>query len=50
LAKLLDREVRAIEGLPDARNALLLAPQLLSTRLTPNYGRAPDARLPGSAT
>jgi tRNA threonylcarbamoyl adenosine modification protein YeaZ len=49
LAALLDRKVHAIEGLPDARNGLLVPTGLLSTRLTPNYGRAPDARLPATA-
>lgn len=50
LAALLNREVQMIEGLPDARNGLLVPPALLSDRLTPNYGRAPDARLPGTTT
>lgn len=33
--------------LPDARYALSLPESLLTTRLTPLYGRAPDAKLPG---
>ncbi len=49
LAALLDREVQATGGLPNARNGLLVPPELLSARLTPTYGRAPDARLPGTA-
>lgn len=48
LAKLLDRETSIIAALPDARNALLVPPELLNERLTPTYGRAPDARLPNA--
>lgn len=34
---------------PDARRVSLLPAELLSATLTPLYGRAPDARLPGTA-
>lgn len=34
---------------PDARSVSLLPAELLSATLTPLYGRAPDARLPGTA-
>lgn len=36
----------ALPLLPDAAQALLLDETLLSASLTPQYGRAPDARLP----
>jgi len=36
----------ALEILPDARSAHLLAPGLLTASLAPIYGRPPDARLP----
>ncbi len=34
---------------PDARRLSLLPSELLTAALTPLYGRAPDARLPGTA-
>lgn len=37
----------ALPLLPDARHALALKPAVLTGDLTPDYGRAPDARLPG---
>lgn len=40
---------RALTILPDARHAIGLAPELLSRRLSPIYGRAPDARVPERA-
>ncbi len=39
----------AIDTLPDARDAILIASDLLRTDLTPIYGRGPDARLPETA-
>lgn len=36
----------ALDILPDARQALLVPSGLLTSDLTPLYGRAPDARLP----
>jgi len=36
--------VQALDLLPDAAQALLLPPALLTTDLAPIYGRAPDAR------
>ncbi|UOR14436.1 tRNA (adenosine(37)-N6)-threonylcarbamoyltransferase complex dimerization subunit type 1 TsaB [Qipengyuania aquimaris] len=41
------REVESISLLPDARFALLVPEQLLLTDLSPIYGRAPDAKVPG---
>jgi tRNA threonylcarbamoyl adenosine modification protein YeaZ len=38
----------ALDILPDARRFALLPPALLDSDLTPIYGRAPDARLPGT--
>ncbi|ANU07569.1 tRNA (adenosine(37)-N6)-threonylcarbamoyltransferase complex dimerization subunit type 1 TsaB [Paraurantiacibacter namhicola] len=35
--------------LPDARQAMRLPPSCLTTDLSPIYGRAPDAKLPGQA-
>ena len=37
----------ALPLLPDARHALALKPAVLTGDLTPDYGRAPDAGLPG---
>jgi tRNA threonylcarbamoyl adenosine modification protein YeaZ len=37
----------ALDLLPDARQFLLVPAALLTAELTPIYGRAPDARLPG---
>jgi tRNA threonylcarbamoyladenosine biosynthesis protein TsaB len=37
-----------LDILPDAACALLLPQPLLTARLTPLYGRGPDAKLPGS--
>lgn len=39
---------RALDILPDARHVLLVPQELMTARLTPIYGRAPDARLPGA--
>ena len=39
----------ALDILPDARRFGLLPPSLLTPDLSPIYGRAPDARLPGAA-
>ncbi|MEO6715648.1 MAG: tRNA (adenosine(37)-N6)-threonylcarbamoyltransferase complex dimerization subunit type 1 TsaB [Novosphingobium sp.] len=39
----------ALDLLPDARAANLLAPATLTSDIRPIYGRAPDARLPASA-
>jgi tRNA threonylcarbamoyladenosine biosynthesis protein TsaB len=49
------REKMALEGgghvaldiLPDAAHALLVPPSLLTSDLSPIYGRGPDAKLPG---
>ena len=41
------REVESIGLLPDARFALSVPEQLLLTDLSPIYGRAPDAKVPG---
>ncbi len=41
-------EGAALSLLPDARKFALLLPALLDSDLTPIYGRAPDARLPGA--
>ncbi len=49
VALLDDEAYRALDMLPDARKALLVPDILLGARLTPIYGRAPDARLPGIA-
>ena len=38
----------ALPLLPDARQFALLDAKMLSTDITPLYGRAPDAKLPGS--
>lgn len=40
----------SVPCLPDAAQALLLDPALLSASLTPIYGRAPDAKLPAEAS
>ncbi|MFC4256048.1 tRNA (adenosine(37)-N6)-threonylcarbamoyltransferase complex dimerization subunit type 1 TsaB [Altererythrobacter xixiisoli] len=40
---------RALSVLPDARHAMRLSGELLSRRLSPIYGRAPDARVPERA-
>lgn len=37
---------QALALLPDARGVLLIEPDLLSDKLSPVYGRPPDARLP----
>lgn len=42
-----EREVEALELLPDARFVLSQADELLLDELAPIYGRAPDAKLPG---
>lgn len=48
LAKLVAGDQQfAQDLLPDARDALLLGADHLTSRLTPIYGRAPDAKLPG---
>ncbi len=47
LAALPGSDAQPHELLPDARATLALPPVLLSEDLTPIYGRAPDARLPG---
>jgi tRNA threonylcarbamoyl adenosine modification protein YeaZ len=39
----------ALDILPDARRALSIPENLLTTDLAPLYGRPPDAKLPGSA-
>ena len=49
LAELADNGQHAIELLPDARAAILLAPDELGHRIAPMYGRGPDARLPGGS-
>lgn len=41
------REGVALPLWPDARQAMLLPSPLLTAELSPLYGRAPDARLPG---
>jgi hypothetical protein len=38
---------RIIDIHPDARNTILLPPELATLPPSPIYGRAPDARLPG---
>ena len=50
LAETAGRELRALDLLPDARFALNLPPTLLTQDLSPVYGRAPDAKLPGVST
>ena len=40
----------AMQLLPDARAFALLPPMSLMERISPIYGRSPDARLPGTAT
>ncbi len=47
LADLFDGDKQAIDILPEAADALLLPEALLTTELSPIYGRAPDAKLPG---
>lgn len=47
LAALLPGDHRAAAILPDAARTVLLDPDTLSARMTPIYGRGPDARLPG---
>ena len=49
IALLGDDDHRALDLFPDARKAQLVPEILLSARLTPIYGRAPDAKLPGAA-
>jgi tRNA threonylcarbamoyladenosine biosynthesis protein TsaB len=49
-ADLASDSAAALDLMPDARHVLLLPPALLSASLTPIYGRAPDARLPGGVT
>ncbi len=44
LLDILDRKGEAIDLLPDARGAIKLAPQLLTSNLSPLYGREPDAK------
>ena len=46
LADLIPGDARAIDLLPDARQAMLLGEASLTTDLRPIYGRAPDAKLP----
>ena len=46
LASLAGPGMTALDILPDARSFPLLPETLLTTDLTPLYGRAPDARLP----
>lgn len=48
LAELLSAHCVALEILPDARKACLVEGALLADRLSPIYGRGPDARLPGA--
>ena len=48
LAASLGAETRALDMLPDARKVMLLDESRLLSELAPIYGRAPDARLPGS--
>lgn len=50
LAELLDDGRLAVDLLPDARSAMLLHETRLSTSISPIYGRAPDAKLPGGVT
>lgn len=38
--------IRALAMLPDARHALLVPTELVTSDLAPLYGRAPDAKLP----
>lgn len=47
LAALAGEAFTARTLLPDAAQALLLAPALLTSDLAPIYGRGPDAKLPG---
>ncbi|GAA0275686.1 tRNA (adenosine(37)-N6)-threonylcarbamoyltransferase complex dimerization subunit type 1 TsaB [Alteraurantiacibacter aestuarii] len=47
LAAALGGDHRAIDLLPDASQSFLLSDDVLATDLSPIYGRAPDARLPG---
>lgn len=49
LAQLLGDEIVVLDLLPDARQAHLLHDSRLTPSLTPIYGRAPDAKLPGVA-
>ena len=48
LADLLGADVLQVACMPDARSAILLGPDRLTTDLAPLYGRAPDAKLPGT--
>ncbi len=48
LAEGLDGPRRALDILPDARRVTLLGERLLTDRLSPIYGRPPDAKLPGT--
>lgn len=47
LAALIDGDHLPLNILPDARHALALPEQIFTPNLSPIYGRAPDARLPG---
>lgn len=49
LAALLDGDRHVVPLLPDARLAIRLPSRLLTTDLSPIYGRGPDAALPGEA-
>ena len=48
LAEGLDGPRRALDILPDARGLGSLGERLLTDRLSPIYGRPPDAKLPGA--
>ena len=45
----LENDRKALDVLPDARQAILLPERDLTANLAPIYGRPPDARLPGAA-
>lgn len=46
LAERLSSPRQVVEGSPDARQIMRLAPELLTDTIAPVYGRGPDARLP----
>ena len=48
LSALLGDRHRVLDMLPDAKGALLLPDAVLTKTLSPLYGRAPDAKLPGA--
>ncbi len=50
MAALIGESANGQAILPDARQALSLPPALLTADLSPLYGRAPDAKLPGGKT